>query len=79
MKKLFVTLTLAMFVGTLAVPVFASTSNTSIEIKKEEKKRKKKNKKGGCCASKEGAAKSCGSHEKAGAEKKSCGHHSETK
>ena len=41
MKKLFFTLTLLLFVGAFSNPTFASSSETTIELKKDDKKEKK--------------------------------------
>jgi hypothetical protein len=75
MKKVFLALTLMLFVGSLTTTAFAASNDNSTEIKKDDKRKKRKSKKAGsCCASKNGETKSaCGS-----AEKKSC-HSSETK
>jgi hypothetical protein len=69
MKKVFVVLSLMMFVGSMTSTAFAAANDTKTEInKKDDKKKKKKSKKGGsCCAAKTGETKSCGT------EKKSCG------
>lgn len=74
MKKVFLALSLMLFVGSLATTAFAASNDNSTEIKKDEKKRKRKAKKGGsCCAAKTAETKAaCGT-----AEKKSC--HGEAK
>lgn len=74
MKKVFLALSLMLFVGSLTTTAFAASNDNSTELKKDEKKRKKRNKKSGsCCAAKTGETKAaCGT-----AEKKSC--HGEAK
>lgn len=63
MKKVFVALSLMLFVGSLTSTAVAATTGKHIEIKKEDKKKKKKKaKKGSCCAA--GNTKSCHSSEK---------------
>lgn len=54
MKKVFVALTLMMFVGSMTATVYAASNGAKTEVsKKEDEKRKKKSKKKGC--SKEGS------------------------
>lgn len=69
MKKLYFTLALFLFMGSMSVQTFAADNSTAIEIKKDDKKKKKKRKKRkskkSCCASEKAA---CGSAEA----KKSC-------
>lgn len=69
MKKLYFTLALFLFTGSLSIQTFASSSENTIEIQKDDKKKKKKKKKRkskkSCCADK---AKTCASAEV----KKSC-------
>ena len=59
MKKVFVALTLMMFVGSMSATVYAATTGTSTEVvkKKDDDKKKKTSKKGkkGC----EGKTGSC--------------------
>ena len=45
MKKLYFTLALFLFVGSMSVQTFAADNSTAIEIKKDDKKKKKKRKK----------------------------------
>lgn len=71
MKKIFVALSLMLFVGSMSATAFAATTGTSVELVKHDDKKKKK-KKAACSkeaksCSKEGEKKSCCSH---GAEKK---------
>lgn len=72
MKKVFVALSLMLFVGSMSATAFAATTGTSVELVKHDDKKKKK-KKAACaegeksCSKKEGEKKSCCSH---GAEKK---------
>ena len=42
MKKLYFTLALFLFVGSMSVQTFAADNETQIEIKKDDKKKKKK-------------------------------------
>tara|TARA_B110000037_G_C16917504_1_gene422944 strand:+ start:520 stop:759 length:240 start_codon:yes stop_codon:yes gene_type:complete len=73
MKKLYFTLALFLFAGSLSIQTFASSSENTIEIqkddkkddKKKKKKKKKRKSKKSCCADK---AKTCASAEV----KKSC-------
>ena len=68
MKKIFFTLTLLLFVGTMTNATFASNSETIIELKKDDKKKKKKKKRGKKKASCSTEKAACGSSEV----KKSC-------
>lgn len=76
MKKVFVVLSLMLFVGSMTSSAIAAVNGTNVEINKEDdkkKKSKKKSKKGSsCCAS--GEKKSC-----AAGEKKSCATGTENK
>ncbi|MCE3295128.1 MAG: hypothetical protein K0R65_842 [Crocinitomicaceae bacterium] len=63
MKKVFVVLSLMMFVGSMTSTAIAATNGVSVEIKKDDKKKKKKAKKGSCCAT-TATTKSCCSKEK---------------
>lgn len=54
MKKAFVVLSLAMFVGSMGATVYAMNSNNIEVVKKGDDDKKKKKKKGeSCCADKE--------------------------
>lgn len=68
MKKIFVALSLMMFVGSVSATAYAATTGTKTEIsKKDDKEKKKKKKKKGCCAEAKGAetaTKKCCSAEK---------------
>jgi hypothetical protein len=72
MKKVFVALSLMLFVGSLTTTAFAASNDNNVEIKKDEKKKKKSKKGGSCCAAKTAETKSCGT-----VEKKAC--HTENK
>ncbi|MES2588368.1 MAG: hypothetical protein V4622_05255 [Bacteroidota bacterium] len=54
MKKVFLALSLMLFVGSLSSTAFAASNDDKTEIKKDEKKKRKgkKAKKGACCAGK---------------------------
>lgn len=56
MKKVFVVLSLMMFVGSMTSTALAASNGISTEIKKDDKKKKKKSKKGACCST---TTKSC--------------------
>jgi len=70
MKKVFVVLSLMMFVGSMTSTAMAAVDGNKTELKKhDDKKKKKKSKKGSCCAAGSSTTgKSC-----AAGEKKSCG------
>jgi hypothetical protein len=72
MKKVFVALSLMLFVGSMTTTAIAAVNGVNVEVKKDDKKKKKKKKSGACCAAKSTETKSC-----AAGEKKSC--HSENK
>ncbi|MFN5416062.1 MAG: hypothetical protein ACK5B9_03325 [Flavobacteriia bacterium] len=60
MKKVFVVLSLMMFVGSMTSTAIAASNGTLTEIKKnDDKKKKKKAKKGSCCATEKTTTKSC--------------------
>jgi len=60
MKKVFVALTLMMFVGSMSATVYAATSGNSTEVvKKKDDDKKKKTKKGGAKKGCEGKSGSC--------------------
>lgn len=65
MKKVFLALSLTLFVGTVVVANTTNVNGTQTGIEKDDdkkKKKKKKSKKEGCCSSKTEATKSsCGS------------------
>ena len=55
MKKVFLALSLMLFVGSLTSTAFAASNGDKTEIKKDDKKKgkkAKKGKKGACCAGK---------------------------
>ena len=52
MKKIFLALSLMMFVGTVGTSVYAATNETPTEIKKDDDKKKKKKSSKKSCASK---------------------------
>jgi hypothetical protein len=71
MKKVFVALTLMMFVGSVSASVYSTSTGNSTEISKKDddkkEKRKKKAKKGekkACCTKTEGEKKCCSSEKK---------------
>jgi hypothetical protein len=67
MKKVFITLSLMLFVGSMSATSFAASTRTNVEFFKHDDKKKKK-KKGTCtegeksCSKKEGEKKACCSH-----------------
>jgi hypothetical protein len=63
MKKVFIALSLVLFVGSYATTAYAASNGVNIEIVKKEDKKKKKNKKGSC-SEKSAEAKSCTKGEK---------------
>jgi hypothetical protein len=69
MKKVFVALTLMMFVGSVSASVYSTANGNSTEIskrddKKDKKKKKVKGEKKACCKKTEGEKKACCSSEK---------------
>lgn len=55
MKKGFVAIALLLFVGTVATPAFASTTDNTVKTeKKKDDKKKKKTKKGASCSGQSG-------------------------
>ena len=66
MKKVFVALSLMMFVGSVSATAYAATTGTKTEIsKKDDKEKKKKKKKKACCSAEaKGTEKKCCSAEK---------------
>ncbi len=67
MKKVFIALSLMLFVGSMSATTFAASTGTSVGLVKHDDKKKKK-KKGACaegeksCSKKEGEKKACCSH-----------------
>ena len=60
MKKLFLVLSLTLFVGTVATANYSSTDNTvKTEVEKEKKEKKKKKKKAKAKAKKKCSSSSC--------------------
>jgi hypothetical protein len=69
MKKVFVVLSLMMFVGSMTSTAMAAVNGNKTELKKhDDKKKKKKSKKAACCAGGTAEGKTCPA-----GEKKSCG------
>lgn len=69
MKKVFLALSLIVFVGTVGTTVYAATSDVKTEITKhDDKKKKKKKSKKACTAEKE----ACSSKSAEGTTTKSC-------
>lgn len=68
MKKVFLALSLIVFVGTVGTTVYAATSNVKTEITKHDDKKKKKKSKKACTAEKE----ACSSKSAEGTATKSC-------
>lgn len=68
MKKIFLALSLIVFVGTVGTTVYAATSNVKTEITKHDDKKKKKKSKKSCTADKA----ACSSKSAEGTTQKSC-------
>lgn len=68
MKKVFLALSLIVFVGTVGTTVYAATSDVKTEITKHDDKKKKKKSKKACTADKS----ACSSKSAEGTTTKSC-------